>query len=599
MRILKTIVFHGPNRWSLATVLEVYLETDQSGEREASELMTTVIDLHQAAGVETKTFLPVSTSSPTIFILPFEFEEESLLRECLETAIRLAATTAVGTAIDASSERQRLIDLADHVRLGPSSRAILNAAAARGIPYHRMNLGSLVQLGEGAYQRRIWTAETDATSAIAESIASDKQLTRTMLDAVGVNVPQGRSVVDREDAWKAAQEIGLPVVVKPRNGNHAAGVSLDLGDREAVLTAYDWACQAGTTTDVLVEQYIVGDHHRLLVIDGKLVAAARGQREYVVGDGVCSITELVEELNRDPRRGENYSDQLDTVRLNESMAIVLSKQGLGFDSVPSRDQKVLIRHVGDLIEDCTDAVHPTNRQVAILAARTIGLDIAGMDVVATDISRPLSEQRGCIIEVNAGPSLSPHVSPLIGSPQPVGEAVVDLLFSDERPSKVPTILILIEANSSGISTSLAAAMENIGFHVGIASESISKTGLIHRKMSDFRSLLMHPFLTAIVIECSADRVAKEGLACSHAEFVVVPDSYFDDAAIGDATSSIQATLETIRHLSEHECTLIVTGKRQLDPKIVSKACGVTLPRIKLVSSDDEAIAFIREKVSGT
>jgi len=607
MKILKTLVFKGPNRWSTAPVLEAHIEIDPSSDRPASELSEAVLQLHKMAGVSTKAISTLATASPSVFVLPLLFEEEALLRECLETALRLCDTTPAGSPIDTASEHRRLLDLADDIRLGPSSLAILRAASARGIPYHRLNHGSLVQLGEGAYQRRIWTAETDATSAIAESIASDKQLTRSMLAAVGVNVPKGRSVTDRDDAWQAAQEIGLPVAVKPRNGNHAIGVSLDLGDRESVLTAYDWACEAGTTTDVLVEQYIVGDHHRLLVIGGKLVAAARGQREYVFGDGLRSITELVDELNRDPRRGENYSDLLDIVNLNESASIVLGKQGMTFDSIPVANQKVLIRHVGDLIEDCTDAVHPSTCQVAVLAAKAIGLDIAGMDLVASDISKPLGEQRGCIIEVNAGPSLSPHVAPLIGAPQPVGEAVVDLLFDNESRSTVPTILILDEPVSSTLSDSMAEAMSKLGFKVGIASESIqleneqaihptaNSNGAawpIHRDLSHFHSLLMHPFLTAVVIECSANRVAREGLKCSHTEFAIVPASYFD----GDATCDIQAALGTLRLLLSQRGSLIIRGGRPTDLKRVEQLCKMSPSRIKFIADNDQMIEFITENL---
>jgi cyanophycin synthetase len=526
----------------------------------------------------------------------------------LDTAIRLCQSTPKSSAIDTTSERRRLANLADDIRLGPSSLAILRAASARGIPFHRLNRGSLVQLGEGAYQRRIWTAETDATSAIAESIASDKQLTRSMLAAVGVNVPKGRSVVDREDAWRAAQEIGLPVAVKPRNGNHAVGVSLDLGDRDSIMTAYDWACDVGTTKDVLVEQYIVGDHHRLLVIGGKLVAAARGQREYIVGDGVRSVTELVDELNRDPRRGENYTDLLDIVNLNESAAIVLSKQGLTFDSIPALNQKVLIRHVGDLIEDCTDDVHPSTRNAAVLAAKTIGLDIAGMDLVASDISKPLNDQRGCIIEVNAGPSLGPHVAPLIGSPQPVGEAVVDLLFDAGSQSTIPTILIFNESSTtSNLSYPIANELVKLGFEVGFAHESNRPVDSqsnpdaniavlsITRDLAQFNDLLMHPFLTAILMECSSDRIAQEGLPCTHTEFVVIPESSFDDVAVDDFSSAIAAALDTLKLLLSQQGCLIIYGNRSLHRNRIDRIFASIAPRLQYVADEGQVADLIRSR----
>ncbi len=601
MRILKTIIFQGPNRWSRSPVLEVHIESCVPGDSQASRLSRLAHQLHRETGVSIVELHPVATENPSAFLLPFEFEEETLLRECLDTALRLIKAVP-NPPIDTTSERQRLIDLADDVRLGPSSRAILRAAIARNIPFHRLNERSLVQLGEGAYQRRICTAETDATSAIAESIASDKQLTRSMLAAIGVNVPQGRTVTDREDAWRAAQEIGLPVVVKPKHGNHAAGVSLDLTDRESVLIAYDWACKAVETSEILVEQHIQGDHHRLLVIGSELVAAAKGQREYVVGNGVQSITELVAELNRDPHRGNNYVDPLDIVSLNESAAIVLKKQRLTFDSIPSLHQKVLVRHVGDLIEDCTHLVHPATHQVAVLAAKVIGLDIAGMDVVATDISRPLSEQRGCIIEVNAGPSLSPHVAPLIGSPQPVGEAVVDLLFPDGNSSKIPIVLVIDEATPFELAERMAISLQKIGFNVGIATDSLSSaneestTWLLKRKLDEFQSLIMHPYLTAITIECSAAKIASHGLLCSHVEFVIVPDWFSHLTDSMKPRSEIHAALETVRHLLAESGCLIVKSKVPLDLALVEKQTGIPPTRVKIVASDELAIECVCKSV---
>lgn len=521
MRIAKTHSYTGPNRWSKEPVAEYSIEFDTDDSSAASELSSLIADLHQLSGVEAASFPPKRLSDRT-FLFPYEFEEIELLSECVRTAIRLMQETPIGQAIDIMSEHRRLVDLADDLRLGPSSRAILRAAKARGIPYFRLNQGSLVQFGQGVYQRRTWTAETDATSAIAESIASDKQLTRSLLEAVGVNVPKGRRVSSREDAWAAALEVGLPVAVKPRNANHAVGVSLDLSDQDSVMDAFDWACRSGHTTDVLVEQFIKGDHHRILIVGGELVAAARGQREYVYGDGVSSVQQLVEELNRDPRRGENYTDALQVVKLDDAAAIVLRKQGLEFHSVPALGQQVLVVHVGDLIEDCTDKVHPQTAQVAILAARTVGLDIAGMDVVAEDITKSLTEQRGCIIEVNAGPSLTPHVAPLIGSPRPVGDAVVKLLYPSGASATVPIYLLVDSVEQSDSDTTqlaqwLIESLQEKGHFVGLSAEnevaSSNSDLFIQRSVSQFRSLLLHPKVTAIVLQMTWQQVCELGVPC--------------------------------------------------------------------------------------
>jgi cyanophycin synthetase len=563
MRLTNTHAYLGPNRWSRQPTLQVIVEfasTDQSLDQRAGDLAETIRDLHTMAGVATQAFSPERLGLGS-YLMGFEFEEEALIKECINLGIELCHSKPSGQKHDLTAYHRRMVDLADDIRLGPSSRAILRAATARGIPYFRLNQGSLVQFGEGIHQRRTWTAETDATSAIAESIASDKQLTRSLLAAVGVNVPAGRSVTSREDAWLAAQEVGVPVVVKPRNANHAVGVSLDLSDQQAVLDAYDWACQAGHTKDVLVEQYIHGDHHRLLVIGGELVAAAKGQREYVFGDGTNSVRQLVDILNSDPRRGENYTDQLGIVKLDDAALIELRKQGLDANSIPDQGRQVLVCHVGDLIEDCTDKVHPSTREVAILAARTIGLDIAGMDAIINDISQPLSEQRGCIIEVNAGPSLTPHVAPLIGKPRPVGEAVLNLIFPPGSQAKIPTVVFVQTTATDRLAVSLAHALRSKTRAVGIASDSCQPSHYwpVQRKLSDFRQLLMHPQLTVAIIEATTETIAECGLLCEHAEYILIPQSLLSAAAYSPA---VQACLATIRNLIDSSSKIILLGSGQ-------------------------------------
>jgi cyanophycin synthetase len=558
MQLVQTKTFQGPNRWSRNPVLEAVLDLGSTEGRSAAEISTAIDRLHQVAGVSGRAFPPEATEHEGRYVLAFEVEETGLLEECIRTAIQLCQEIPANGQLNFSAHQRRLEDLADDIRLGPSSQAILRAAKVRDIPYFRMNQGSLVQFGEGAWQRRTWTAETDATSAIAEAIASDKQLTRSLLAAVGVNVPGGRSVSSREDAWQAALEVGLPVAVKPRNANHAVGVSLDLMDQSSVMSAYDWACQAGHTTEVLVEQYIHGEHHRLLVVGGKFVAAAKGQREFVQGDGCSTILQLVDRLNSDPRRGENYTDQLQIVKLDDAAAILLKNQGLDFDSVPDQNQQVLINHVGDLVEDCTEQVHSSTREMAILAARVVGLDIAGMDVVAIDIAKPLTEQRGCIIEVNAGPSLTPHVAPVIGSPRPVGQSVVELLFPDQRPSRVPTVVCVSSSNNHTIARQQAKLLTSLQFHVGYAAPDVTvHDGLpVERPLSQFRSLLMHPHITANVLNAPVQWLAQFGLPCSHAELVLLDAALMPSAAHSTET---RFALQTLVNLLQTSGTLAIVG----------------------------------------
>ncbi len=453
----------------------------------------------------------------SIAVMAMEMEEQALSERCVVLAAELVDWVESQSEFPLGAKVRELFDFADDVRLGPSSRAILRAARRRNIPYTRLNRGSLVQLGEGKNQRRIWTAETDATSAIAEAIASDKDLTKRLLRQVGVPVPYGRAVSSAEDAWSASQEIGFPVVVKPCSANHQRGISIELSTKAEIMQAYDFAVEAGETTDILVEQYALGQHHRLLVVGNQLVAAAKGHSECVIGDGVLSIKELVDIVNSDPRRGEAYNDQLGTLLLSAPAIIELNKQGLTVDSVPAKDRVVTVRRTGDLTTDCTDAVHPQTAEQAVIAARVVGLDIAGLDVLATDISRPLCEQKGAVVEVNAGPSLSPHVSPLYGKPQKVGDAIMNMLFPEGQQGHIKIIGIIKSMSSDSLLQQFADQLRLRNIDFGMVSHGqagfngrIVDTGCVD-DTSRVTALLGNPILSAIVVHVDLNQSGLSGV----------------------------------------------------------------------------------------
>ncbi|MFM7072704.1 MAG: acetate--CoA ligase family protein [Planctomycetota bacterium] len=586
MECIKSVTLTGANRWAGMSVLEVYVDCgdrrvwETFGEttprsrlrllvtrldrlaRDASRLArqeeTRGVSLGRRllAGLDSRLPLPdilrlltqllqataglslpegwtAETDEPRVYLLALPIETACLGAASLEAALELCRASLSGEEIDAAVVCRRLVDLADDVRLGPSSRAIVKAASERGVMYRRLNTGSLVQLGEGARQRRIWTAETDATSAIAESIAQDKELTKRLLRAVGVPVPFGRPVTDAEDAWKAACDIGFPVVVKPRRANHARGISLNLTTRDQVLAAFDWAVKDGDNTGVMVEQYALGQAHRLLVVGQRLIAAARGESEFVTGDGRSTIRELVEQVNRDPRRGENYTDQLTLLKLDDAALLELGKQGLDADAVPVAGRRVLIQAVGDLTTDCTADVHPANAAKAVLAARVIGLDIAGLDVVAQDIREPLEDQRGAILEVNAGPSLAMHVAPLHGRPQPVGSAIVDLLYPAGASSRIPLVAVGGNGRRPRIAFALAELLAD--FHaeshrgVGLGTTEglfVDGARLASPRSTDrdqLEALLLHPVIECAIWESRPDEAARSGLGYERFDIAVVSD----------------------------------------------------------------------------
>ena len=508
-----------------------FLQRLKEGTWAAHILEHLTLELQNLAGQRTGFGKARQTSQRGIYKVVIRSRQEEVTRACLAAARDLLMAAINDTHYDVPGAIERLRELADKLCLGPSTTSIVDAAVERGIPFIRLNEGNLVQLGHGARQRRIWTAETDSTSAIAESISRDKDLTKTLLASCGVPIPEGRIVGSPEDAWDAAEDIGLPVAVKPTDANHARGVSLELTLREQVEAAYHVALAEGS--EVMVERYIPGVEHRLLVVGNKLVAAARGETASVVGDGKSSIVQLIEsQINSDPRCGEDESSPIEPVYVEREPAVLLElkRQGFAPDSVPQLGTKVLIIRYGNLADDVTDEVHPEVAEAATLAARVVGLDIAGIDIVAEDISRPLEAQRGAIVEVNAGPGLLMHLKPARGKPRPVGQAIVDNLFPAEDKGRIPVVGI---AGTQG--TALAARLVSwllqlTGRHVGLAC----RDGLfLDKRLVDKRDsahwaagqrLLINRSVDAAVFENGPAMILGEGIAYDRCQVGIVTDA---------------------------------------------------------------------------
>lgn len=514
--------------------------------------------------------------------LTFEFEEETLGRACLETARTCVLAALEGSAFDSVVEIRKLVDLADDERLGPSTRAILRAAAARGVPCRRLTTGSLVQLGEGARQHRIWTAETDQTSSIGENVAQDKELTKMLLRSVGVPVPRGRVAQSPEEACAVAREIGFPVVIKPRDANHGRGISFDLTTCEGITEAFEHALRENSpgASGVIVEQFARGTAHRLLVVGNRLIAATRGQSDVVIGNGHNTITELIEEANRDPRRGENYTDKLDTMALNEAAEARIKRKGLTRDSILEVGQEVVVCVNGDLTTDETSEVHPAVAERAVLAAQTVGLNIAGLDVIATDVSRPLEDQGGVIIEVNAGPSLSIHVEPLYGKPQPVGDAIVELMFPGGANGRIPIISIVSCPTAVEIGRWIAELMRQFGHRVGIAiGDDVQIDGqqpfrLLGSDHDRINSLLLHPRVEAAIFECRPEEALASGLGCERCDVSILTTQTFGShSPIGD--DRLPGLLSLV-HAVPREGTLVVPADASNLDKLLAACRGQVL-----------------------
>ena len=489
-----------------------------------------------ALGLQAQAGCPVTfsrtseTIEPGTYQVVVEYSEEDVGRLAFDLAEQLVNAAMEDKPFDLADALYRLKDLDEDIRLGPSTGSIVAAAVARGIPYRRLTQGSLVQFGWGSKQRRIQAAETDMSSAIAESIAQDKELTKQLLHAAGVAVPLGRPVTSAEDAWAAAQEIGGPVVVKPRDGNQGKGISVNIRSREEVMAAYETAIEF--RDDILVERFLPGHDYRFLVIGDKLIAAARREPPQVIGDGVHTVRELVDIVNADPRRGEGHATSLTKIRFDDIALARLALQGLQADSVPPRGTRVILRNnanlsTGGTATDVTDDVHPELAACAVAAAQTVGLDICGIDVVCDSVLKPLEDQGGGIVEVNAAPGLRMHLSPSYGKGRNVGEAIVSMMFKPGEDARIPVVAV---AGTNG-KTTTARLIGNIfsrdGKRVGMTSTDgvyIEGRRIDSGDCSGPRSarhVLLHPGVDAAVFETARGGVLREGLGFDRCNVAVV------------------------------------------------------------------------------
>ena len=496
----------------------------------ALELATLALQTHAGCNVSFSRTTPTPDPDEDVYQVVVQYSEEAVGRRAFDLACQLCQAAQDGTDFDVRAALKELKDLDEDIRLGPSTGSIVDAAVARGIPYRRLTTGSLVQFGWGHKQRRIQAAEVDATSAIAESIAQDKELTKKLLQAAGVPVPIGRPVDDADDAWAAALEIGLPVVVKPRDGNQGKGVAVNLTTREQVAAGYENARQF--RDDIMVEKYLPGIDYRLLVVGRTLVAAARRDPPLVIGDGVHTVRQLVDQVNADPKRGEGHATSLTKIRFDDIARARLKEQGMDETSVPALGQRVVLRNnanlsTGGTATDVTDEVHPEVAARAIAAAQMVGLDICGVDVVCENIARPLEEQSGGIVEVNAAPGLRMHLSPSFGKGRNVGEAVISHMYPDGGDGRIPVVAV---TGTNGKTTTVrltAHLLRTSGQRVGMTN---TDGVYVNGRQTDSgdcsgprsaRNVLMHPDVDVAVFETARGGMLREGLAYDRCQVAVV------------------------------------------------------------------------------
>jgi cyanophycin synthetase len=496
----------------------------------AHVLEVAALSLQAQAGCPVTFSRTTSTLERGIYQVVVEYSEEEVGRLALDLAQELCKAALDDTPFDLDGALAKLRDLDEDVRLGPSTGSIVYAAVARGIPYRRLTEGSMVMFGWGSRQRRIQAAEIDSTGAIAESIAQDKELTKKLLDAAGVPVPLGRTVLDPIDAWAAAQEIGVPVVIKPKDGNQGKGVTVNVTTREQLTAGFHAAAEF--RDDVMVERYLPGHDFRLLVVGNKLVAAARRDPPHVVGDGVHTVRQLVDTVNLDPRRGSGHATSLTKIRFDDIALASLAKQGYVADSVPPKGQRVTLRNnanlsTGGAATDVTDDVHPEVAARAIAAAQMVGLDICGVDLVCDSVLKPIEEQGGGIVEVNAAPGLRMHLSPSFGKGRAVGEAIVSTMFADGDDGRIPVVAV---TGTNGKTTTVRLIAHLLGAS-GLRTGMTNTDGVyIQGRRIDSgdcsgprsaRNVLLHPDVDAAVFETARGGLLREGLAYDRCQVAVV------------------------------------------------------------------------------
>jgi cyanophycin synthetase len=423
---------------------------------------------------------------------------------------------------DFAAELAALKRLGRRASLGPTTQSLVDEARRRGIPVQRLDELSLVQLGYGRYQQRIRASTTSRTGLIAADTAQNKELTSRLLRDAGIPVPEDRVARSADEAARAARKLGFPLVVKPLDGNHGRGVALGLTTEEEVRAAFEPAAKNAKSGAVKVERFFAGADHRILVVGGRMVAAAKRLPARVVGDGARTVAQLVEEVNRDPRRGDGHENVLTKIKLDACALRLLEGRGMTAESVPAAGEAVMLQETANLSTggtavDVTDAVHPDNRDLFERAALVIGLDVAGLDVITPDITKPLREVGGGIIEVNAGPGFRMHLEPSEGKRRNVARPVIDLLFPKGVPCRMPIVSITGTNGKTTTSRMVAHILERHGLRVGLTTstgiyigERLVQSGDTTGPKSA-RAVLRDPTIEAAVLETARGGILREGL----------------------------------------------------------------------------------------
>ena len=491
------------------------------------------IELQRESGAHVYRGKTRSAGEPGRYNVIYGYWEERVGLAAGELAVRLVNHLVKAEKdFEFPLELERLILLAERRAFGPSTQAILDEAASRDIPFIRLNEASLVQLGWGKYQQRIRATMTSKTSALAVDIAGDKDVTRRLLAAAGLPVPRGEIVLNEDGAVATAERIGFPVVTKPLDGNHGRGVGLDLRTEREVRAGFKRAVREARRAQVIVESFVTGNDYRVLVIGGRMVAVAERVPAHVTGDGIHAVAELVEITNQDPRRGVGHEKVLTRIKVDDAAIALLKKQGFALEDVPPEGVMVKLVETGNMSTggssiDRTWEAHEENVEIAEEAARVVGLDVGGIDFLAPDITQPVRETGGAIVEVNAAPGFRMHTHPTEGEPQYVAMHVVDLLFPPGTPSRIPIVAVTGSNGKTTTTRMIAHIFKGMGRSVGMTTTDgiyIDERLVKRADASGPKSaqmVLQNPRVDLAVFETARGGILREGLGYGKNDVAVV------------------------------------------------------------------------------
>ncbi len=520
------------------------------------------LEIQTLAGMETGFGRTRETKTPGIYNVVFSYTEENVGMYAAEAAVNIAQALIDGKEYDVEADIQKMREIRERVRLGPSTGSIVEEAVARDIPWIRLGTNSLVQLGYGVNQMRFQATITCKTSSIAVDIACNKEQTKKMLDAASIPVANGGICVDEEDLETVVKKIGYPIVLKPLDGNHGKGASINVKTWEDAIEGLAYAKKYSHR--VIVEKFITGYDFRVLIIDNKLVAAAKREPAHVKGDGKHSIQQLIEETNKDPRRGYGHENVLTQIDVDRDTTDLLEKLGYTLESIPRKDEVVYLKSTANLSTggtsvDITDMMHPENIFLCERISRVIGLDICGVDIMAENLTQPLKETGGCILEVNAAPGFRMHLAPSEGLPRNVAAPVIDMLYPPGKPSRIPIIAITGTNGKTTTTRLIAHIVKNNGYRVGFTTsdgiyvqnhlmEKGDTTGPVSAEY-----ILKDPTVEFAVLETARGGILRSGLGFSRCDIGIITNIQEDHLGLSD--------IHTLDDLARVKATVVRSIKK--------------------------------------